>query len=854
MTAIVRRRLESRAGWPEIAALVAAWADERGLDLRSVVLLAPFLHHLTLARKAFAARGGWQPRVETTRTLAASLGPAPRAGEGQITFDAAIDRLQAARMLRGQSWVSREPLAFDEAVSALVLTAHAVLRAAAAVPPMQRAAHWQRARELLAPVSGVGVVERGLARMAVEWAATSAAPATDVLFDLAAHAWVIVQAGGADPLVQRLIEARPESRPCLVLDADAAVRDAFSPSISLARCEGFEDEAVCAAAQVLACLGAGQTPVALVAQDRLLMRRVRALLERRGVALHDETGWKLSTTRAAAQLMALLRAASPQASTDLLLDWLKASGWPQGHVAQVEAACRRHGWTLASSVGGEHLSPQASALAAEAAEVLQPLAGASRQRLSQWLAALRVALDRSGMLGPLSEDEAGAHVLGTLHLDEPQGWSSPQAALTSMSLAEFTAWVDAALEDASFVPEPPPDASVVVAPLAQLMLRPFAAIVFPGADDHRLGADTGPHALLSDSQAAAVGVPTRAQRRDAEALAFAHVTSGQAPVSLFYRHADGGEPLAASPLVEQLSLRLVAAGREFMPWADPRETVRLAPTPVDMPAPHAPALLPERLSASACEALRACPYRFHALHLLRVREAEELEDEIEQRDYGNWLHEVLLKFHAQRIAPAAHDVELARLLAIAADERERQGLHDADFLPYEAGFIDLAPRYIAWLHARDAQGAAWWQGEQEREVAPPEWEGVRLYGRIDRMDHVRGDDGPALELIDYKTGSAAALRQKLRQPWEDTQLAFYAALMQPEAGRPIQASYLTLGREIETLAHPDVEDSARALVAGVAQDLARIRRGAGMPALGQPPVCDYCEARGLCRRDHWSPV
>jgi ATP-dependent helicase/nuclease subunit B len=107
-------------------------------------------------------------------------------------------------------------------------------------------------------------------------------------------------------------------------------------------------------------------------------------------------------------------------------------------------------------------------------------------------------------------------------------------------------------------------------------------------------------------------------------------------------------------------------------------------------------------------------------------------------------------------------------------------------------------------------------------------------------------------LIDYKTGNAAGLKDKLRQPLEDTQLAFYAALMQPETEHPIHASYLALGRKIESLPHPHVEDSASALVAGVGDDLARIRRGAGLPALGEVPTCDFCEARGLCRRDHWS--
>jgi ATP-dependent helicase/nuclease subunit B len=847
MTTIARQPLENGVGWADIAARVSDWVASRGVDLQAVVMLVPFAQLLPPARRAFAARGGWQPRVETTQTLAASLGPAPRGGEGQVSFDASIDRLHAARLLKDQSWVSREPLAFEDAVSSVVRTAHAMLKAAAAVEPSARADHWRRGRELLAPVSGVGVIERGLARVALEWAAAAPAPSTDALFACGADAWVVVQAGGEDPLVRALMDQIPAERPVLLLDADAQVHTALAPRLSMARCDGFEHEAMCAAAQVLQHLREGQVPVALVAQDRLLMRRVRALLERQGIALQDETGWKLSTTRAAAQVMTLLRAAAPQASVDLWLDWLKSTAWPQAAVAQIEAACRREGWTRPSAIRADRLREAAQSLSAESAEVLLSLASGRRQPLADWLVLLRAALAASHVLPRLQDDDAGVQVLRTLHIEDDAPWQA-QAARTPMSLPDFTAWVDAALEDASFIPAASPDASVVVTPLARLMLRPFAAIVFPGADDHHLGVDAGPHPLLNDAQALALGVPTAAQRRAAEALAFAH-TASHLPVSFFHRHADGAEPLSPSPLLEQLSLRLAAASRAWTPWVDPRLTVELGPTPVTMPAPSAAALLPERLSASACEALRACPYRFHALYLLRLREAEELDDDVEQRDYGNWLHAVLLTFHTQRTAPAVPEVEAARLLAIAQEEKAAQGLDDADFLPFEAGFIDLVPRYIAWLHERDSEGARFWQGEQAREVAPPEWEGIRLHGRIDRMDHVQG---PGLELIDYKTGSAAGLKDKLRQPLEDTQLAFYAALVQPESEAPLHASYLALGRKIERLPHAGVEDSARALVEGVAADLARIRRGAGLPALGELPTCDFCEARGLCRRDHWS--
>ena len=92
----------------------------------------------------------------------------------------------------------------------------------------------------------------------------------------------------------------------------------------------------------------------------------------------------------------------------------------------------------------------------------------------------------------------------------------------------------------------------------------------------------------------------------------------------------------------------------------------------------------------------------------------------------------------------------------------------------------------------------------------------------------------------------------MREPLEDTQLAFYAALVGDE--EPVSASYLAIDRTrgLIQIAHHRVADDARTLVAGIADEMKRLRDGAGLRALGEGSACDYCRARGLCRRDHWA--
>ena len=858
--------------WSVAVAASRRWAVEQGLGLRDAVFLVPFAQHLPPARQAWAAEGAWMPRVETTLTLARSAAPPEAGADHDICFDAALDGLTARRLLRGQAafavWLRRDPRAFDQAAISVMQTAQGIARAMSAVPPAERAAHAAAIRERLGATGGVGGTERHLARIAFEWAAATSALPTDVLFSLRPAAWIVVQAGGADALAQALVDAAPGRCPVLWIDADPPGDDVIRAVAPQARvqvqvCSGFEDEAQRAAAQLLADLAAHGAPVALIAQDRLLVRRIRALLGRRGVPLRDETGWTLSTTRAGASVALLLRAAAATATVDEVLDALKS--WPATAVDPVavgalEFTLRRHQWARPTAVDPLRLSDAALVVWDLAAQATEPLRGAGAQTLIGWCARLRSAMQASGLAAALADDDAGRQVLAALHLTATAALAPHTETVT---LADYARWVDAALEQATFVPASPETPGVIVIPAPRAMLRPFTAIVWPGTDEKHLGAAPSPHPLLSDAEASALGLPTTAERREREALAFAQALRC-APVTLLRRIDDDGESVLPSPLLE----RLVSARREAgLPALKDSEDARVEsivlPAPVARPLPSAPALLPERLSASACEALRACPYRFFALRMLGLQPADELDGEVEKRDYGTWLHDVLHRFHRGRPSPADAQDDARALAAAAVESQARLAIADADFLPFAATFERFAQRYVEWLHGRDGEGAQWLDGERDWAAQPEAWCGISMHGVIDRIDSAPGQAGPVTQLIDYKTGSTAALRAKVKQPQEDTQLPFYAALAIEQGKRagelgPIDAMYLSLddAQKIVEVRHPDVEHSAEALVQGLGRDLARLRGGAVLPALGEGDACEHCDARGLCRRDQWavSPV
>lgn len=880
MAAIAQHPLDPSTAdaWAEVARVTTAWAGVHGLSCRDAIVLVPFAQLLPLARRAFGATGAWMPRVETTQTLARSLGPAEHASAGQLSFDTALDRIVAVRLLRAQSWAAawarNDEREFACAVEDVVESAHALAATAFAMPPGQRADFWERGRALL-PVQGLdpgmpGFRERLLNRIALEWAASAGPPATDALFALRPAAWIALQAGGPEPLTRCLLQHAAPTTPCLWLDLDVDTADPFgalAPATKpeVAVCDDFEAEAQCSAARVLGHLQIGDRPVALIAQDRLLVRRVRALLARQGVAIDDETGWKLSTTRAGASVRSVLRCVRDDASTDDWLDWLKSclgspvqTGVPKREeraaLDELEVALRAQKLRHARSVDPGRLAPRSAALWRAAQTALQPLRGSAHRLGADWLSALAAALRDSGQRAVLEADEAGRQVLTALQLTAGPAMAASVLAAETLDLDAFTHWLEATLEQAAFLPESAGEASVIITPLARAMLRPFAAVVFPGADERHLGAQPLANGLLSERESMALGLPHRKARADAELLAFAQVLRSPR-LTLLHRATDEGEPVAPSPWVQLLAMA-VRRRQAQAPSAAPdlRVPLALAPTPLNRPLPRAPGLLPKRLSASACETLRACPYRFFALRLLRLGAQDELDADIEKRDYGTWLHAVLQRFHTERARPMEAEAERARLHDIAADALREQRLDAAEFLPYSASFARLVPRYIAWLHQRDAAGAQWLDAERTLTAQPPEWGAIAMHGVIDRVDFISDAGVPTTQLIDYKTGQGQALRDAIKRN-EDTQLPFYAALMAAQSNAPgdLGAMYLMLDEsdKILEIAHADVHLSALALVDGIGRDLGRIGAGAAMPALGEGTACEHCDARGLCRRDHW---
>lgn len=937
---------DAAAAWQEWARQASVWLRAQGAEPKDALVTLPVGAVLAAARQAWAqAVGGWVPRIETIASLAEThswaratpvLDPAGQEVFGAaLSLDAIEDRMQAARGLGRQAWAkqwaARDRRGYEFALDQVVDAAHAWLRALQSTPPDERSAQLEAWRSTLQEHMGQGPGgrERLLLAWALEWSAASADSglAMDVVYAERPSAWLAVTVGAT---------VLPGSEGALMLAAQRVAGASGVPvrwwsaevqssplgetpaRMTVSACSDLLDEARQAAAQVLVSAAErleGDPPVGVLALDRSLVRHVRALLEGSGLSVADETGWLLSTTRAAAACTRLLVASSPRAGTDELLDWLK-SGWvrmadpsdlfapdDRHAVGLLERWCRRQGLISAWSMlterdagepgeeGGAPLShrrmpDEAKVLWTWSRQVVRPLQTlwtASRPTLQQWLQALHQSLMQSGAHEALLADPAGALLWETLRMDAlGEGAADPSRTaglvglpeshrVTRMDGAGFQRWLADVLEAVTFRPQAEagrPD--VLITTLARAALRPFHAVVMPGADEKQLGGLGSPQGWLGVRLREAMGLVTPVQARQAQWEAFRLVAT-RPMLHALHRVAEGSEPLEPSAWLARWA---DTDGGQLLPGGDLRPWQAWPATPM---APPTPVLgvhgigLPAQLSATHYEVLRQCPYRFFAQVVLRLQTQDELEEGLARSDQGSWLHETLRRFHEQhelRLTHADDQAEIDLWLASAqAAARDMGLLSDGvrpHFRPHEMALPDLARAYVNWLRKHEQEG---WrvracEVERERRIdlndAAPGLS-LRLVGQLDRVDVRNGEHDESggqgereAMVIDYKTGSAIPLRQKVKAGAEDTQLAFYAALSEGEAPGELQAAYVHIdARKVETLSHADIQDSAEQLIAQLSLDWARMHQGQPLLALGDGAACEHCAMRGLCRRDHW---
>jgi ATP-dependent helicase/nuclease subunit B len=372
--------------------------------------------------------------------------------------------------------------------------------------------------------------------------------------------------------------------------------------------------------------------------------------------------------------------------------------------------------------------------------------------------------------------------------------------------------------------------------------------------------------FFNQSVRAQLGLPTRDQRLLQITEDLSGLLSRSGHVLVTWQELRNGEQNLISPLFERVEvfhqlawhtgLRSQALERML-----PRAHVR-SPRPAPLPpsqSPPAPSVqpqhLPVRISASGYNSLVACPYQFFSRYVLGLREPEEVREEMEKRDYGEYVHRILRRFHAR--FPVCSDVareQLETVLREISDEVFQTAVQ-ASYLSHAWAlrWRGIVSAYLDWQLERELQGWRFHSAESEHaiDIVLADDTVLRLEGRLDRIDVREAGEQHQFAVIDYKTRAASDLRKAAKEPGEDVQLPVYAALLGEQTR---QACYLALDDNqvrMISLEEETFSEITRA-IERLANMFARLHGGAPLPAQGIDSTCHYCEMSGLCRKQYWA--
>jgi len=556
---------------------------------------------------------------------------------------------------------------------------------------------------------------------------------------------------------------------------------------------------------------------ALITPDRVLARMVASECARYGLSIDDSAGQPLSSTPPAIFLELILEAAESEFAPGALLALLRH---PFTALSQSPARAREYSRllekhflrgvrfasgldALTAHIKSEALSPEFTTFFLKLHETLRPLEMIFLKREAMPLSELLRILTQAAEALATSDDAQGADVL----------WSRESGNALSSLIAE---WGDASAALGDILPQDLPalfgvlTAGVAVrvpfgthprlhilSPIEARLIH-YDRVILGGMNEGSWPASITPDPWMSAPMRDAFGLPSHAvsigmSAHDVWMLLHAPEVIISRPRKM------AGAPQTASRWWVRLATLVGGKDKELLARMDISDamqaTLAAQDAPYDIPAFTRPEPVPPvdarplRFSPSSIDLWRKEPYAFYAKKILWLSELPELDQEPDNREFGNKIHAALEHFSAE-FPDALPDHAYQHLI--------RHG--EVQFEPY----IDKPSVAALWWPRFEAIARHWLEREallrsegpyHTRSEVKAVWElelahqKISLTAKADRVDEMQ--DG--FRLIDYKTGSIPS--QKKLDDGEATQLPLTALALIRSAtiqGAPSSMSYWEL--------------------------------------------------------------
>lgn len=274
-------------------------------------------------------------------------------------------------------------------------------------------------------------------------------------------------------------------------------------------------------------------------------------------------------------------------------------------------------------------------------------------------------------------------------------------------------------------------------------------------------------------------------------------------------------------------------------------------------------ILKDGLSTSQLNRYANCPYQFFCSYVLELQPQEEASLELDARDRGIILHNVLQEFWSNYLEGPVPTVDVA--------QAELEGLVREEYFARGETPAPKLIRSLRWFVRQDLERVEsgfrprflerWFQGLNIETSAGP----VQIRGQIDRIDvSPQGE----YVLYDYKTGTTPSVQDILRG--KDLQIAIYLLAAQsilPDARNVGVAYYALQDAKLVGVFHMDshrdlmvrkgrgcLEDEEFTGLISIFEKIIQtylegIFRGDFPIEPASSQICRFCPFQGICRKE-----
>ena len=651
----------------------------------------------------------------------------------------------------------------------------------------------------------------------------------------------------------------------------------------------FEKMAWAALACIQEHIQADRKNIAIVAQDRLVARRVRALLARYGdsISIKDPTGWKLATTSAAAAVDSYLQLMSSSEGPSLatifgflknpMLEWQSFlapftvnkeidsqdfSWWMESRLLASQVGM---GWHELQSVFTQEIRQDQHPLSLEYRQIAQALLKqlqsfstlwqSSRHKSDAWVNLLEEQLHSFGMMDCLAEDEAGQSILDMLsELKELNTETLKNSAWTSL----FDQWIDQAayIQKASRK-----EVNISFIALSAIRFSHYSAVVMIGCDARQLPStkDYGSvfsRAMLKELDEALPESEYIQQARDLSQL----LTSHEHVDLLWQEYQQAQEKNRLCGWLARLQMDMPDLTK---PIALNDASVDSQPQTRSSTPILNTGLLPNQLSPSAYKALRSCPYQFYVTYVLGLKSPKALQEQSDFGQIGSLLHVILHQFYQdyqQQTFPddlAKRPWMIDRLEKISKEQWRILIAQNGQLFSDQHKWFQQMESLVDWQIELEKNGWTFAESEKTVEFALQLTSGdlITIFGRVDRVDIKDNSD---LKVLDYKFKNGDKLKFSQDHLADDPQILIYSQALteihQHRHREVKKAGWVSLREAKEEQRDLEIEvtpETLKQIEEQIREDLNQIWTGVPMPANGPQQVCKYCDARGICRKGMW---